>query len=189
MTDIQIRYWSHQENVRHNLAYEAETYRANIARESQLARELVETHRANVARESENFRSNTAREFETWRSNVARESETYRSNVARETETHRSNIAQESIGRSMASASMMQAKAATSQAATAKARQTTYEEISKAQAGKLGAETTALDMSNAVRAFNLDKEKVTSAIVSNLQPIEKIVDILNPLSKMFGGKK
>lgn len=189
MTDIQLRYWSLQEDKRHNLTYEGETYRSNKAREAQASRELVETTRSNKARETENYRSNIARETENYRSNVARESENIRSNKTREKETHRANLANESIGRSMASASAIQAQAAQSQAATAQQRQSTYDYLSQKQAGKLQSDTYAQDMSNAVREFNLESEKVTSAISSNVKPISDIVDTIFGVTRVYSKTK
>lgn len=106
MTKNQIAYYDARERKRSNLANEgltqlrdAETARANLARETETNRSNVaretETARANRAAETETNRANVARESETQRSNLARELETTRSDVARETETNRSNLANE----------------------------------------------------------------------------------------------
>lgn len=93
MTSNQIRYQELLERNRSNLVTEAETERANKARET-------ETNRHNFVTEAESQRANRAMEAEMNRSNLARELETARSNLAKETELHRSNKANESLKRS-----------------------------------------------------------------------------------------
>lgn len=75
MTENQLRYLAHQENVRHNLA--------------------TEGHNVNVL--AETARSNLAKEGETHRANVAHETETNRSNVRKETEQKRHNLVTEAM--------------------------------------------------------------------------------------------
>lgn len=103
MTDIQIRYWAHVENVRHNLATE------------QLDRDtLGETIRSNKANESISLQRNQIQQ----QYNVGYLKELNRSNVARETETHRHNVATEGFQNLQAKASMLSASAAMKQART-----------------------------------------------------------------------
>lgn len=103
MTDIQIRYWAHQENVRHNLATEQLQYET-----------LGETARSNRANEAISLQRNQIQQ----QYNVGYLSELNRSNVARETETHRHNVATEGIQNLQAKASMLSASAAMKQANT-----------------------------------------------------------------------
>lgn len=84
MTQNQINYQRHLEDVRSNTAREAENIRSNRAREE-------ETKRANLANEY----LTSSRDAETARANLAREQETNRSNLAREIETNRSNLSNE----------------------------------------------------------------------------------------------
>lgn len=99
MTQNQIAWQAHKENVKHNRNTEAETQRSNLARE-------VETQRSNIAREIETQRSNIANEninrfrvreeSSHW---LRQDSETFRHNLAEETEKRRSNLANEEINR------------------------------------------------------------------------------------------
>lgn len=91
ITSNQLSYMSNREQQRHNVATEAETGRANLARESNASDVLRETIRHNQQGENlgllnyyETSRSNQAREGETSRHNIATEGETYRSNRVRE---------------------------------------------------------------------------------------------------------
>lgn len=82
MTKNQLEYRAQNEQMRSNLAREAETKRYNLVQE--------ELQRASLAQDLSKFnRSQTEIE----RSNLARERETRRSNVAHEVETHRANVA------------------------------------------------------------------------------------------------
>lgn len=91
MTKNQIDYWNLQEvkrnnarnwkeNQLHNRNVEAETHRANTAREYQERMNLVETNRANLEREAQNRRSLD----EQRRHSLATETENQRSNLATE---------------------------------------------------------------------------------------------------------
>lgn len=86
MTQNQINYQKHLEDIRSNVARETENIRANKAREE-------ETRRSNLANEY----LTGSRDAETARANKAREQETNRSNLAKEIETNRSNLANESL--------------------------------------------------------------------------------------------
>lgn len=129
MTDIQVRYWDYKENQRHNQAVEGETYRHNSATEVQAANELIEVNRHNVVSEQETNRHNVVTETETHRHNSATEQQ--EKNELKETKRH--NKVQESIGKRQASASEIQARAATSQASTARKRANTEAAVAKSQ--------------------------------------------------------
>lgn len=103
MTDIQIRYWAHKENVRHNLATEQLGYA-----------ELGETIRTNKANESISLQRNQIQQ----QYNQGYLRELNRSNVVREKETHRHNVATEGFQNLQAKASMLSASAAMKQANT-----------------------------------------------------------------------
>lgn len=120
---------------RDNRAYEvssgtlSETKRHNVAAELVSSNTLAETKRSNLAREEENYRSNVAKESENVRHNTAVEVETRRSNVAGErlrsrelSEQSRHNLQTESVGRTQAQASMLQATASQRQALVAASR-------------------------------------------------------------------
>jgi hypothetical protein len=88
-----------KENQRHNMAYENETRRHNVATETNANQTLQEAIRHNKEsesiqwyREKEANRHNLATEFELGRHNKATETETYRHNVVTETETNRHNV-------------------------------------------------------------------------------------------------
>lgn len=107
MTEIQLKYQNHLENVEHNRNTE-----------EQARNELSETVRSNKAREGENRRHNIQTEGETVRHNKVTESqtdksikETVRSNKARERENVRSNKARESIQKGTLSESIRSNKA------------------------------------------------------------------------------
>lgn len=147
MTQNQIAYQVHLENVRSHLATEAETSRSNQAREK-------ETQRSNLANEAENIRYHTGTMTETNRHNVATEEETkrhnlfgetletnklaeqIRSNKVREEETHRSNLQQESIGRANAQAQQLRGLAAVQTAATSANRLERETPLIMAQVGE-----------------------------------------------------
>lgn len=97
MTQNQINYQRHREDVRSHQSQEAETQRANRANEELTRSRDSETKRANLEREAETKRSNQAREAEEYRSNYAKELENNRSNLARELETNRSNLQNEKL--------------------------------------------------------------------------------------------
>lgn len=86
MTANQIAFQSAMIQHMHNKADENIRTQAN-----------AETHRANLARETETHRSNVINEIETERSHRVNETETNRANIARETETHRTNVANENL--------------------------------------------------------------------------------------------
>lgn len=95
MTKNQLEYRAQNEQMRSNLAKEAETKRFNLVQE-QLQREGLAQDLAKFTRsQSEIERSNRVRERETLRGNIARENETYRANVASLDELSRHNMAME----------------------------------------------------------------------------------------------
>lgn len=136
MTANQIAYMNALETRRHNVTYETETQRHNIATEGIENRKLE----FNIASLAETKRSNLERErqgrvslAETERSHRAQEAYNYAYldetreyhqatiayNYANLAETAQHNRAAEAIGRTQASASLQQAAAATRQAAAA----------------------------------------------------------------------
>lgn len=62
MTDIQVKYWTHKETQRANLAKEGETALHNRNTEELQRQSLVETKRSNLADEAERYRHNLATE-------------------------------------------------------------------------------------------------------------------------------
>lgn len=104
MTQNEIAYQTHLEQVRSNQARELETHRANVASETETNRHQLatetETNRHNVITENqesqrimESIRHNTATENVQWGN--LRELMTHNRNV--ENESHRSNLAMEAI--------------------------------------------------------------------------------------------
>lgn len=95
MTHNQIDYGRLQEEKRHNLASEGETFRHNVTTETETSRHNIsveqETSRHNVADETETRRHNIVNEIEVNRHNVVNESEVNRHNLATEYETSRYN--------------------------------------------------------------------------------------------------
>lgn len=89
MTANQINYWNLQETKRHNLGSEAETSRANKAKEAIDLSKANETARANRANEAETNRSNLAKETETRRHNI--QDEGFKMMDLRETNRHNVN--------------------------------------------------------------------------------------------------
>jgi hypothetical protein len=129
MTKVQIDYWQMLEGRRHNMAYEEETRRHNMAMEEQAGRELVETARHNLATESltgsdiaEKTRHNKATEsvskgqLKIDKSKLKIEQSKLGLTAASLQENIRHNKATESINSTMASASVIQAYAAKSNA-------------------------------------------------------------------------
>lgn len=115
MTSNYIAWLNYGENKRHNVAYENETHRNNVA-------VLEETKRHNVVNETETHRHNVAIESETNRHNVVTElvsmnslAETVRSHKANE-EIAQGNLI---VYRDLSSASASQAQAALVSAAAA----------------------------------------------------------------------
>lgn len=97
MTQNQIAFYKAKNEAQHYQVSDAETNRANLAREA-------ETYRSNVAREAETNRSNIATEQERERANRASEANSrYATNVNRQhyerldAETNRSNLANEKV--------------------------------------------------------------------------------------------
>lgn len=84
MTQNQINYQRHKEDVRTHQAQEAESERSHRESERIAQLQYEEAKRANQARESEAYRANTTQEKETNRSNLARELETNRANLVKE---------------------------------------------------------------------------------------------------------
>lgn len=112
MTQNQIAYQRHLEDVRSHGVQERETAqhnreteaqgRAKLKLEEQLGWANVGLGYANVnlgySQLAEQNRANIARETETNRSNLAKEFEMNRTNEARERETHRANRVNETLG-------------------------------------------------------------------------------------------
>lgn len=114
MTSVQVQYWANKEQQRHNMATEGETYRHNVVTENQNQQSITEVARHNRATEDIQY----GNLFETKRHNLATEKEVTRHNVATENEAVRHNVATEAIGRTQATASMIQAEAARRNAKT-----------------------------------------------------------------------
>lgn len=136
MTSIQVQYWANQEQKRHNIAMEGETYRHNVVTENQNQQSLTEIARHNQVNETLGY-LNLA---ETSRHNqqvegIQRDTleESRRHNIATERETHRHNVAAESISRTQATASMIQAEAARKNADTNEKRVASENQLRAAQ--------------------------------------------------------
>lgn len=93
MTQNQIRYWEHKENVRHNTTTETETNRHNVVTERETERNNRFNNGIDLGKLNESVRHNQATE----RLGLLQHGETVRSNVARETENYRHNSAVEGI--------------------------------------------------------------------------------------------
>lgn len=109
-----MQYWGYKEDQRHNLQTEGEMKRHNVVSEQQ-----------NAVTIGENIRHNKQMEYETNRHNVVGEQlgfatldESRRHNITMEHESHRHNVATEGIQKLQASASMVSAQAAATNAAT-----------------------------------------------------------------------
>lgn len=163
MTDIQVKYWGNVENNRHNLATEGENLRHNTQTETQAQQDLIETNRSNVAREGENVRHNKAYEFET-----------YRNNVANLTEASRHNRSTESIGRTQASASMIQAGAAVRNADSTAIKAASEVELTNAK-------KDYQMMENMNKAANLDIEQKAKGFEYAITPSRTISGMIGDI--------
>lgn len=177
MTANQINYWKNVETERHNRELEKQGLEQLRLKEA----EIAETRRANVAREVENFRSNTAQEAETNRSNLAREQNNVlitANEIAKAQETARSNQAYESIGRTNASANLVQAAASTSQAATAAQNAATRQREQQ--------ETVRSNKSNEMIRSNSNPWTSIATTLNNIVPrvAEKVTTIVDNLKSI-----
>lgn len=167
MTDIQVKFWANNENVRHNQATEYETNRHNVATENQAANELQETVRSHKMNELlthqqnlETQRHNAATELlgiqtlgETIRHNKLNEGialfqaqETYRHNVATEKNQQYANTTQRMSAQSQAE--LNHAKVKTEESQTAK---------NQADTAKTRADTALVKAKTKTEGYTQDK--------------------------------
>lgn len=168
MTDIQVKYWGYVEDKRHNIVAEGENIRHNTQTETQARNELVETNRSNVARETENTRHNTTTEKETMRNNIATLSE-----------ASRHNVSTEAIGRTQASASMIQAGAAAKNADTNAIKAASDIELTNAK-------KDYQMMENMVKATNLELESNAQGSTYVTTPVRNITGIVGDIFGAVG---
>lgn len=155
MTQNQINYAAHLENVRSHVSNEQETKRANQARE-------FETNRSNLANEQETKRHNLASENETKRHNLFGES------IQTQTleETKRSNRVNESNSKLQAEARYLAAQGSVMSAATSANRLEAEKPLIKAQ---IGTETQRSINFGSSTALNMQKRNESRANTQNIQ--------------------
>nr|AVX53558.1 putative ORF1 [Marmot picobirnavirus] len=168
------------ETNRHNVFTEAETQRANLAREDLTS----------VANQTAILNAN-----ETIRSNQARELETNRHNIVAESETSEHNRAQEAIGRNNAMAALRQAEVAAVNANINKQRADTADYEAGIRANQQVLDVGINNQVNALRQQQiresaarqrlLETQRVTQSIDTGVKAADTISKLGSQIAKLF----
>lgn len=172
MTNNQVNYAKHREDVRHNVVSEIETNRSNVARET-------ETNRHNVVTTNEMERHNRETEQIGW--------STHYENVRRNQAQEEINWANVSVGHRQASAAQMSANAAWANSETNRSVSGSTSDLNFARAAEARSKAGYTDTE--VKYLD-DKnwQNWTKTVTGGISDLSALSKFINPLSGLSFGK-